>query len=477
MAFAPGRLKTILSNLNPKQELNILIMGPTGAGKSTWVNGFVNYLSFPTFEAARGQAEPMIVIGGSFNIADVNYKPTEILIRPDENETGKPGQSSTQQAMVYAFETRSKIIRLIDTPGMGDTRGPEQDYKNVDNVLSVLARFNQLNGVCILLKPNETRLDVIFRFCIQELLKQIHKDAVENIAFCFTNTRGTFYKPGESLVTLSGLLQDHHVGIALDKNNTCFDNVAFRLLCTQRQGIHFSDDDIKQFESSWLKSVEETNRLLDHLLQIKPLELKRFLSLNKIRQTFIFLVKPIGDLIQSIQTNIVLADKKLKELNSFQANNQSLKNVLSIPSNELTAVLLEFPRTVCASQKCVRYLKMENTDELVIDYVQLCHKKCYLKNVVSDKYPSNKLRICKVMDRGGICTKCGCPWNKHMHVAYETTPRTTRTVSDEIKRLIDSKVSTGQSIEAVRQILTTRIQTLEEREDMIEENCGRLRNF
>ncbi len=50
--------------------------------------------------------------------------------------------------------------------------------------------MDYLNGVCILLKPNVSRLSLQFRYCFKELMVHLHKSALPNILFCFTNTRG-----------------------------------------------------------------------------------------------------------------------------------------------------------------------------------------------------------------------------------------------------------------------------------------------
>ena len=134
-------------------------------------------------------------------------------------------------------------INLIDTPGIGDTRGVAQDKKNMVDILSHISNYDELHAIFIMLKPNDSRLTIVLRFCVQELLSHLHKDAAKNIAFIFTNTRGTLYQPGETLPNLKKLLKEltnESTGFkleALKANIFCFDNEAFRILACALQGV------------------------------------------------------------------------------------------------------------------------------------------------------------------------------------------------------------------------------------------------
>ena len=79
-------------------------------------------------------------------------------------------------------------------------------------------------------------------FYAQQLLAHLHKDAAKNIAFVFTNSRSTFYQPGDTLPNLTLLLEKFkNVKIeALEKNMFCFDNEAFRFLACVLQGVQLS---------------------------------------------------------------------------------------------------------------------------------------------------------------------------------------------------------------------------------------------
>lgn len=154
----------------------------------------------------------------------------------------------------------NRYIRLLDTPGIGDTRGVFKDEENFDKVLEALAELKFVHAFCILLKPNNARLTVLFQYCVKQLLSRLDKTASRNIVFIFTNSRSTFYKPGDTLPPLKKMLKSVKDSSGVDipfgkKNVFCVDNEAFRFLLASKAGIKFQEDEKANYAASWEKSV------------------------------------------------------------------------------------------------------------------------------------------------------------------------------------------------------------------------------
>ena len=271
-----------------EKEINLLLLGVTGVGKSTFINGLVNHLHYDKLDDALGK-DLLYVIPTSFVMLNFEGEEQTISNGTDENEVFAIGQSSTQTPRKYEFRFGGdRILRIIDTPGIGDTRGIDQDKINVQNILTYISQYDHLNGICLLLKPNEARLDPRFVFCIKELLTNLHRSAAENIVFCFTHARATFFRGGSTRGLLEEVLADlkrvRGIEVPLKQENTFyFDNESYRFIVANHRGIRFDDEQKQVYTKSWDKSVAQSMKLMSYVAQRSPHRVKETLSLNKAR--------------------------------------------------------------------------------------------------------------------------------------------------------------------------------------------------
>ncbi|KAF9768192.1 hypothetical protein IL306_014535 [Fusarium sp. DS 682] len=321
----------------------------TGVGKSTWINAFINYLSYESIDDALNAEDLKCVIPCSFQTqtaVDGKFVETEIKIGSSPSEKdGSGGQSATQSAEVYTVDIGKTRVRLIDTPGIGDTRGIDQDNSNMEDILIVLRTYNNLHGVLILLKPNAARLTVMFRFCIKQLLTHLHRNAANNIVFGFTNTRGSNYMPGDTFKPLNALLSEYKdVSIGLFENNVyCFDSESFRYLAAQKRGIDMGH--LEENRRSWEYSVGECERLVKHCQTITPHPVRSTINLNETRNTIHRLTEPMTVIAEKIRASIDVNNEAIKELQDFKLTRQELQQRLFVQKETLKSEEVDHPRT------------------------------------------------------------------------------------------------------------------------------------
>ena len=343
------------------KETNILIMGETGVGKSTWINAIANYFSFPTLKHAIDAKDVKVLIPCSFPItSQTGGRQTISVGAESKNEVQKTGQSATQMPRAYRFDGGKHLITLLDTPGLADIRGIAQDEINMENILGHLSHYDEIHGICFLLKTNQSRLTASFKFCVMELLRHLHKSAVDNIAFCFTHTRGTFYQPGETLSLLEHLLkglEGPRIPFS-EANQFCFENDSFKCLAGMKGGIEFTKQEIDRYSSSWRKSRRETTRLINHVQMLSPHPIKHTASLNNARRTILELSKPLTEAATTIQANVDRANRKKLELKESKKTARTLQDQLYLDGFKLVRAHLEHPRTVCTDRSCVKYVQV-----------------------------------------------------------------------------------------------------------------------
>ncbi|CAF4605516.1 unnamed protein product [Rotaria sp. Silwood1] len=333
------RLPVTSSKLSTMETINILLLGETGVGKTTFINALVNYLTFKTFEKAQSE-KPIVAIPVSFRITtDDNGQEYDIklgnLDKLSNENFQYPGQSVTQrcQSHIYRLHNSDETkLRFIDTPGFGDTRGIEQDNLNMQHIIEYLNKFKYLNAICIFLKSNESRLNIYFRSCLTQLFHLLGSNSRHNIIFCFTNSRSTFYTPGNTTSLIQHMISSFSISdIPFQKKNTfCFDNESFRYLVALENKIQFNNDEKQEYQISWLNSTNEAYRLIRYIRKkLSPYYIpNKFESIRSAEIEIVQMIHPILETIRNILRKIICSNmNQLKVSFESDLNDNSLHKI------------------------------------------------------------------------------------------------------------------------------------------------------
>ncbi|KRT78551.1 50S ribosome-binding GTPase, partial [Oryctes borbonicus] len=254
-----------------EKVVNVLLLGETGVGKSTFINILGNFLTYNTLdEAAAGNI--LYSVPTKFSMIDEDLAEHEIIVGSSNNEVTVAGASSTQNPKTYLFNLKNNNakLRVIDTPGIGDTRGMQYDEWNTEKLLTFISELDYLNAICIMLKPNNSRFSVLFDYCMKQILLRLDKKVKSNIVFVFTNARSSFYTPGDTFVPLQHMLRQIETGplqtkIPFNSSNIfCVDNESFRYLAARSSGLQFSEEVTQEYRTSWNKSFATAKKMLQY---------------------------------------------------------------------------------------------------------------------------------------------------------------------------------------------------------------------
>ena len=158
-------------------EKVLMVVGATGAGKTTLINGITNYI---------------------FNVQwedDFRFK-----LITDENPERDQSQSQTSWITAYTFypiegSCIDYILTIIDTPGFGDCEGVERDKRITSQIQEFLFipsphDINEIHGIGFVTQSSLARLTPTQKYIFDSILAIFGRDIAENIFLMCTFADG-----------------------------------------------------------------------------------------------------------------------------------------------------------------------------------------------------------------------------------------------------------------------------------------------
>ena len=334
------------------REFNVLLLGETGVGKSTLINAFANYVNYKTFDEAARQTKPLCLISTHFQEFT---KTINIEGKNNINEGTDPTKSGTHAPSTYSCKSGDLTVRFIDTPGLHDTRGSARDKYNFEKLSSYLSEYEEIHGICILLKPDQQKLTENFIALIKRLIDYFSRDAIENIVFCFTFAKNEMKRkccPTENAIRT--FLTDNNMDyIILNPKEKFYyvDNESFKYLCAKCYDVDYDKEEIANFRKCWDQSETELCRMLHHFWSLEPHSYSQTASLHHYQHSLRKLTKPIGSVAEIIQENIDIMEEQLGKLGNHRADLNGLKELKDrITIENIIITPVKYPPPACRVQ-------------------------------------------------------------------------------------------------------------------------------
>ncbi|CAL8366433.1 unnamed protein product [Boreogadus saida] len=152
----------------------LMFLGATGSGKSTLINGMINY-----------------VLG-------IDWKDSFRFKLINEDQSKSQAESQTTHVTTYKINHQDGFkvpysLTLVDTPGFGDTRGIERDKAITEQIRSLFTSAKgvfEMDAICFVTQASQVRLTASQRYMFDSVLSIFGKDVAENICILVTFADG-----------------------------------------------------------------------------------------------------------------------------------------------------------------------------------------------------------------------------------------------------------------------------------------------
>ena len=428
------------------QHRTILVMGATGSGKTTLINGMINY------------------------IFDVEWDDPFRFQLIQEQIAGR-SQIDSQTSKITAYDIHHSegfripySLTIVDTPGYGDTKGLKRDQEITEMVRQFFEDkdgIQELDVVGFVAPASLPRLTPTQTYIFDSVLAIFGNDIKENINFMLTFADSQI-PPILSAIKHAGLPYptDNETGDPLHHK---FNNSGFFCSNGESGGVSNTADRFNRF--FWRMGIKNFAKFFNVLATMTT----KSLSLTK---QVLEERKRLEATVDGLQPLIKIGLSKMEEMRKTKqmiANNQ-----LQIEAN--TNVQFEIEVTVPQKVEIAEGQYLTNCNKCYVT----CHNPCGIPNddgkvecwAMNFNMPA-AIRCCR------ICPK-NCIWYQHANQPYmwEYVNQKQLTSSDDIKRKyeveLNRKLSAQDLVKVLQQDLDNNEQVVLERVDTVSRCIQRL---
>ena len=338
----------------------IVVLGETGAGKSTLLNAMLN--------VAQG----------------VRYN-DPVRYRLMQEQGTSQAESQTQAVAEYRVHggcLGPGGMRVIDTPGFGDTSGMQRDEEITRGIYQHLEQLEEIHAVCFVVPASAPRLTMCQRYIISKVLTMFGSDARDNIFLLVT------FADGADAQVLSAVQAVKEFPYSPTRTFQCNNSALFAQ-------PHERNEYSRNF---WEMGVESLTKFFSELTRIAPFSLSQTREVIDMRER-------LENFVVSITPQVTLGLGKVDSLTTQLQEVQAQKQRIDSCGD------YNYTDTVQKVTKMNKAAGTYNTQCRQCSYD--CHRNCAFSN------DDDKAKCC-AMDSNGNCTICPskCHWTQHSNLSY-----------------------------------------------------------
>uniref|UniRef100_A0A8C4XCF5 AIG1-type G domain-containing protein n=1 Tax=Erpetoichthys calabaricus TaxID=27687 RepID=A0A8C4XCF5_ERPCA len=371
-----------------KGNRTIMMIGATGAGKTTLINGMINY------------------------ILGVEWTDNFRFVLIDEQTQKSQAESQTSAVTAYEINHMEGFgvpysLTIVDTPGFGDTRGIKHDQRITGLIRDFFSQpggIDHIDAICFVTQASLARLTHTQRYVFDSILSIFGKDIADNIVMLVT------FADGQSPPVLEAI-KASQIPCSVNGNGEPtyfkFNNSALFVDNSRPKGANKNEFESDDFDHMfWKMGSYSLGQFFKSLPSFSPKSLVLTQEVLKERQE-------LEVAIEGLQPQINAGLTKIDEI-------KKIKYALEQHKAEMEANK-DFEYEIDVTNP----VQELNTSGMYLTNCQNCNFTCHDSCIYANDKDKDK---CSAMDKKGYCKVCpgNCVWNVHFNQKYKWTYVTTK---------------------------------------------------
>ena len=392
-----------LTEREKESSTNILVIGETGHGKSTWINALINYLQgiqleekirYNLFNEKKLQDDYQKIYGKKIQGASV---------------TDKPAVYNIDSSAVF-----NNPIRIIDTAGYGDTRNDDKnsfDETITNDIKNFLESsiINTINAVCLIMKAQENRVHKRVKYVLDKLLSLFGKDIMKNMVIIFTHA-STGEIEALKVLNSSESPFKKYLGSVDQYKYFPFDS---KIYFTEMK-----EDNKSSLEEQYNKTIKNFDEFFKYISGLHSISLE---STKKVIRNRLHIKNNIINLTKYLSETMIKIKSAIYNENELTKEKEEMKKL------ENTETPLEEYEDTIIESEVIDEEKQCDSGWYVL-FCDKCKKICHVKCKGSNEGWHSSTYGCEVIETFSCkCSECKCKDESHSF-------KSTYTVKKEIKK-------------------------------------------
>ena len=423
-------IKSIITTKKAKPVYQFVLIGETGSGKTSFLNLICNFDLVCDLGLEKG-----LDVLRNFHDLDI------------ENAQSKAMESKTSEAICYKVHFGELEVGIIDTPGFGDSRGMEEDKKNVKKIVDTIEKVEYINCICLVINGRQARASLQLKYVLTEISATLPKTAFQNLIVILTNC-GDVTDANFDVRELHSYF-DAEVQIKPERVFYIENPYCKLEKCRKEKKLSSHDQKVHALKFAFQRAGDTMTNMLVQIQDFNEVHTNCFVQLYNAKED---------------------VEKNMIYLLTAQQNKETLEKQIAIEKEKIDVAISTktLNEGFTATFKVMKVVTVPTTGHNTICKAPHCNSNCHVPCTLSKTLDKENLKACGCIDQNNyLCKVCGHSYRDHYHaeMTFQIVEEVHVTTDEKRKEKFEAAISEQERGAAMKAKLDLKLKQCEKSMD------------